>query len=656
LRSIVAVGVKFESSERCLPAQPVLADELLRYLEPPVLRATGSSITHSEESMAAPLSDWTFHFDPAQHNAFSRRVDGLVLGVDPSEWQDQIDWTAMRGRGKWFSLPKMSGYRRDKRFDEYWAGARDAGLVRGPYHFFSENPAADQAQLFLGILPRLAPGDLPPSLDIESDKNNKFIEQLANGTLTVAAIAAGMTSWLQAVERALGRRPMLYLGSFFRDDVRPHLANQSQFTEYLLWVVDMVNHPPQLLGWPDWACWQYAEDGTAGYHEPGIGGGAAGIDFNAFRGSIHELRGLADLGAPAVTLDGALVIHGEPRLDVGSAPSMLVALTVGQDPAQPILDANGTPVIAAGDPIAIAGTSWVVWRGRDAAVWALDARALASPPISLHAVARDAGTPPAPIAPAFSDPSGFSAGTRAIVLFTDEGGDLHALWTEDDGSWTHQNVHRVVANTAGGMIPASCGASGASDDTGWRLAYRAIDGTVHEATLRATDGQWLHRDLTAAAGAATFATGEPAVYFADGVLSVAHRGVGGGVYELSADRALPQGVDASAAGPQAAGSVAVYIERTIPHLVYRSVDGAVVDAGFGALDASPNTWLVQDLTASTTNTPDATDQPPRAAADPVVWIHSQGAVHVTWRGVDGSLYDASSAPTGWTGRYLRGPD
>jgi lysozyme len=113
-----------------------------------------------------------------------------------SHWQGTIDWDAVAADGVEFAFIKATegGDYVDPRFAANRAGAQRAGVVRGDF-FRPQTDAMAQAAHFPSTV-QLAPGDLPPVLDVE----------VTDGR-SAAVIAAGVRTWVQEVERATGRRP-----------------------------------------------------------------------------------------------------------------------------------------------------------------------------------------------------------------------------------------------------------------------------------------------------------------------------------------------------------------------------------------------------------------------------------------------------------------
>jgi lysozyme len=192
-------------------------------------------------------------------------------GVDVSEFQGNIDWSAVSGSGIDFAFIRVSdgtGFP-DSEFEDNWAGAKAVGLRRGAYQFFRPNESAEaQAQLMVEAIGDLGPEDLPPVVDVE-----------AQGGVSDATLVARLGQWLTLVEQATGRRPIVYAASGFWNDI----AGTAQFASYPLWVANYgVSCPSVPTTWQNFAFWQYTDSGSV----PGISGS---VDRNIFHGSAADL-------------------------------------------------------------------------------------------------------------------------------------------------------------------------------------------------------------------------------------------------------------------------------------------------------------------------------------------------------------------------------
>lgn len=199
-----------------------------------------------------------------------------VHGIDVSAYQGTINWPLVAGHQVRFAFIKATEgvTLRDPRFQRNWQGARAAGIYRGAYHYFQPNyDGARQANLFTRTVP-LAPGDLPPVLDVEAPEFHD-----------VAAMRRHVGVWLRLVERHYGVRPILYSNySFYRRYLAGH------FDQYPLWLAHYEVDSPRLPK-EKWIIWQHSDES----YVPGIRGT---VDFNVFQGNFERLLSLR-IPAPA---------------------------------------------------------------------------------------------------------------------------------------------------------------------------------------------------------------------------------------------------------------------------------------------------------------------------------------------------------------------
>jgi lysozyme len=200
-----------------------------------------------------------------------------VQGIDVSHFQGRIDWAAVAQGGMKFAFIKATDGTAgdgtagiDPLFRANWNQARDAGLKRGAYHFFrAQQDSERQARNFLAAIENDR-GELPPVLDFE----------LLGGASAQAAIAASRR-WMEIVEKACQRKPMLYTGPAFWNT---SLDSSSLLAEYPLWIAHYTTdtQPRVPSAWKQWTFWQYSEKGSV----PGISGP---VDRDCFNGTLMEL-------------------------------------------------------------------------------------------------------------------------------------------------------------------------------------------------------------------------------------------------------------------------------------------------------------------------------------------------------------------------------
>ena len=134
-------------------------------------------------------------------------TNGNSYGVDVSSYQGQISWASAAQSGVAFAYVKATQGTTyvNPYFDSQWNGAKAAGLQYGAYEFFSLcSTGAAQAQAFLATVPT-DPAALPPAVDLELQGN------CATRPKT-KAVAAQLGAFISTVEKATGRKMILYLG------------------------------------------------------------------------------------------------------------------------------------------------------------------------------------------------------------------------------------------------------------------------------------------------------------------------------------------------------------------------------------------------------------------------------------------------------------
>jgi len=197
--------------------------------------------------------------------------DFEVHGIDVSHYQSAIDWPVVAGEGIDFGFVKATEGQdlQDSIFCENWEAMKQAGIIRGAYHFFRPGTSAvEQALHFIGTV-NLEYGDLPPVLDIE-------VLDEVNTDLIVTRLKI----WLEMVEDAYGIRPVIYTNMKYYNQ---HLADH--FSDYKVWIARYSSSKPMLSEERDWQFWQYGNKGQL----RGIDGP---VDLNVFRGTYQDLRAL----------------------------------------------------------------------------------------------------------------------------------------------------------------------------------------------------------------------------------------------------------------------------------------------------------------------------------------------------------------------------
>jgi lysozyme len=196
-----------------------------------------------------------------------------VEGIDVSKYQGTIDWKKVKAAGIQFAFVRVSDglHYPDGKFAANWTGTRAAGVLRGAYQFFrpGQDPVA-QADLLLDAMGTLADDDLPPAIDVE----------VTDGQ-SPAAVVAAIQKWVDRIETATGRTPIVYTYYYFW---QYSAGGSAAFSDFPLWIANYgVTCPSVPPTWPRWSFYQYTGSGSV----PGVPGV---VDRNRFNGDLAALR------------------------------------------------------------------------------------------------------------------------------------------------------------------------------------------------------------------------------------------------------------------------------------------------------------------------------------------------------------------------------
>ncbi len=207
-------------------------------------------------------------------NSFPLASSFAIQGIDVSKYQGDVDWQAVAGSGVRFAWIKATegGDYLDEKFRQNWELARSAGVIRGAYHFmYWCRPAEQQAAWFIANVPN-DPSALPPVLDVEWNPQSRTCPR----KLPRAEALADMKIILDGMERAYGKKPVIYTSVDFHRDVMV-----GEFQEYPIWVRSVKYHPSVKYGDRRWHFWQHTATGTV----PGIVGN---VDRNCYYGTSDD--------------------------------------------------------------------------------------------------------------------------------------------------------------------------------------------------------------------------------------------------------------------------------------------------------------------------------------------------------------------------------
>lgn len=215
--------------------------------------------------------------EAAFYDAFGIDMPGnyTIHGIDVSSHQKLIHWPSVKSMTvnntqlNFVFIKATEGLNDvDKQFKTNWLNARTIGMTCGAYHFFlATKSGAKQAANFISAVP-LAPGDLPPVLDIEELYG-----------VPPAMMRKRVKECLDSLESYYKIRPILYS---YVDFYEKYLGKD--FDTYPLWVAHYLEpQKPRIKR--EWVFWQHSDAGR-------VNGITTPVDFNVFKGDSLQFRAL----------------------------------------------------------------------------------------------------------------------------------------------------------------------------------------------------------------------------------------------------------------------------------------------------------------------------------------------------------------------------
>jgi lysozyme len=202
-------------------------------------------------------------------------VNYSIHGIDVSKYQDIIDWDGVKDmkvgdiQMSFAFIKATEGLgNEDAYFQRNWKKAKEAGIARGAYHFFLATKSGKaQAENFINSV-ELAPGDLPPVLDIEQTYG-----------VPVAKLRERAREWLEIIQNYYHVIPLIYTNvDFYKQYLK------DDFDGYPLWVAHYLQKERPSIH-RDWSFWQHSEAGR-------VNGILSRVDFDVFNGDSADFRKL----------------------------------------------------------------------------------------------------------------------------------------------------------------------------------------------------------------------------------------------------------------------------------------------------------------------------------------------------------------------------
>jgi GH25 family lysozyme M1 (1,4-beta-N-acetylmuramidase) len=203
-------------------------------------------------------------------------------GIDVSHWQGTISWPKVAAAGKRFAIIKATdglvtstgALYVDPLYATNHANAKAAGIWTGAYHFARPDATANDAVLearHFASRVNLGAGDIIPALDLE-----------VSGSLSIAALQAWVTTWLNEVTAQTGVRPMIYTSPAFWKKYMGDSSALATAGYKTLWIAHWNVTSPTVAasnwGGYGWTFWQYSNCGT-------VSGISGCVDLDRFNGA-----------------------------------------------------------------------------------------------------------------------------------------------------------------------------------------------------------------------------------------------------------------------------------------------------------------------------------------------------------------------------------
>ena len=198
-----------------------------------------------------------------------------IHGIDVSKYQQIISWESVKEMrvknvqlGFAFIKATEGIENTDPQFKRNWKKSKQAGIIRGAYHFFlATKDGRKQAENFIGEVD-LEKGDLPPVVDVEQTYG-------VNTTI----LKKELKEWLDIVETYYGVKPIIYTNVDFYSR---HLGKE--FNNYPLWAAHYLQYNTPRVD-RNWDFWQHSEEGR-------VNGILSKVDFNVFNGDSIQFRNI----------------------------------------------------------------------------------------------------------------------------------------------------------------------------------------------------------------------------------------------------------------------------------------------------------------------------------------------------------------------------
>lgn len=161
-----------------------------------------------------------------------------VYGIDVSKYQGNLvdDIDSLNDLSFIICKATEGATYKDPDFTNNWKMIKEKKLKRGAYHFYhTDDDPLTQAKIFVETIGILSPTDIAPIIDIEQGS--------ISGEVNAAKLHADLIVFLNYVQTATKRKPMIYTGLAFANS---YLVNPA-FANYHLWIAEYSGRSEPIL-------------------------------------------------------------------------------------------------------------------------------------------------------------------------------------------------------------------------------------------------------------------------------------------------------------------------------------------------------------------------------------------------------------------------
>ena len=175
-------------------------------------------------------------------------LNAYALGIDVSEWQENINWQEVKAAGYDFAIIRSSfgvNNQQDAAFQKHVAGAKAAGLDVGVYHYSHATCIAEAKAEADSVLALLADQtwSYPIYYDIETDRQ----DHLSQEELTAICLA-----FLERLQDA-GYEAGVYAAQYWLEN----RLDMSALQDYEVWIASYTDY---LTYTGSYGLWQYTKN------------------------------------------------------------------------------------------------------------------------------------------------------------------------------------------------------------------------------------------------------------------------------------------------------------------------------------------------------------------------------------------------------------